>query len=86
MANCKYVILKASEVSSIDFSKVLEEGTDDLVYSLDGSNTYVRFIGDTPSFLDGKWSLTGLRATLLFSNSEWDEYSVEEPQLEKDDV
>ena len=50
----KYVIINAGEVSSIDFSKVLETSADTLRYSLDGSKTFVKFEGDTPSFLDGK--------------------------------
>jgi len=92
MANYTYVILKTSEVNSIDFSKVVEEGTDDLVYSLDGLNTYVRFTGEPPSFLEDKlangdiWLLTSLQARGILENVHWDEYSVVEPLLGKDDI
>ena len=49
-----YVILTTSEVSSIDFSKVLEDSTDTLRYNNDNTKTFVKFKDDTPSFLDGK--------------------------------
>ena len=50
----KYVIITASEVSSVDFSQVLETSSDTLRYNLDESKTFVKFDGATPSFLDGK--------------------------------
>ena len=50
----KYVIINASEVSSVDFSKVIETSVDTLRYSLDNSKTFVKFEGDTPGFLDNK--------------------------------
>ena len=52
--NYIYVIINASEVSSIDFSKIKETSSDTLRYSNDTSKTFVRFIGETPSFLDDK--------------------------------
>ena len=88
----RYVILKTSDVDLIDFSKVVEEGADDLVYSLDGLNTYVRFIGEPPSFLEDKlangdiWILTASQARGILENVHWDEYSVVEPLLGKDDI
>ena len=50
----KYVIINASEVSSVNFSQVNETSVDTLRYSLDDSQTFVKFDGDTPSFLNGK--------------------------------
>ena len=52
--NRKWVILDKNEVSSIDFSKVLESSLSILRYKIDGSQTFVKFEGDTPSFLNGK--------------------------------
>ena len=49
-----YVIINSSDVSSVDFSKVAETSADTLRYSLDGSKTFVKFEGDTPSFLIGE--------------------------------
>ena len=52
--NRKYIIINASEVSSIDFSKVLEKNTGDLRYNNDKDKTFVKIEGTTPSFLEGK--------------------------------
>jgi hypothetical protein len=49
-----YVIINSSDVPSVDFSKVAETSVDTLRYSLDGSKTFVKFEGDTPSFLIGE--------------------------------
>ena len=49
-----YVIINSSDVSSVDFSKVAETSADTLRYSLDGTKTFVKFEGDTPSFLIGE--------------------------------
>ena len=56
--NYTYVIINASEVSSIDFSKIKETTNDTLRYSNDNSKTFVRFEGETPSFLEGKTQYT----------------------------
>jgi len=49
-----YVIINSSDVSSVDFSQVAETSADTLRYSLDGTKTFVKFDGDTPSFLIGE--------------------------------
>ena len=71
----KYVILTASEVSSIDFSKVLEDSTSTLRYNNDNTKTFVKFNGNTPSFLDGK---TILNKTEMFTELKKDEWQSEE--------
>ena len=71
----KYVILTASEVSSIDFSKVLEDSTSTLRYNNDNTKTFVKFNGNTPSFLDGK---TILNKTEMFTELKKDEWQAEE--------
>jgi hypothetical protein len=48
----KYVIIPASEVASIDFSQVLESSAETMRYSLDGSQTFIKYRGTRPSFLD----------------------------------
>lgn len=50
----KYVIINSSDVSSIIFGQVLETSASTLRYSVDGSQTFVKFEGETPSFLEGK--------------------------------
>ena len=56
--NYTYVIINASEVSSVDFSKIKETSNDTLRYSSDNSKTFVRFEGNTPDFLEGKTQYT----------------------------
>ena len=50
----KYVIIDASEVSSVDFSQVCEDSADTVRYNLDSTKALIKFDGSTPSFLDGK--------------------------------
>ena len=71
----KYVILTASEVSSIDFSKVLEDSTDTLRYNNDNTKTFIKFKGDTPAFLSGK---TVLNRTEIFTELKKEEWKSEE--------
>ena len=54
----KYVIITASEVSSVDFSKVSETSASTLKYNNDNSKTFVKYEGDQPSFLNGKTEYT----------------------------
>ncbi len=67
----KYVILSASEVSSIDFSEVMETSADTLRYSLDGSQTFVKFEGSTPSFLEGKTQYDHSEILTILAGPEW---------------
>ena len=71
----KYTILTSSEVSSIYFSKVLEDSTSTLRYNNDNTKTFVKFKDDTPSFLDGK---TILNKTEMFTELKKDEWQTEE--------
>ena len=70
-SNRKYVILEASEVSSIDFSKVLETSADTLKYSIDNTKTFIKYEGDKPSFLDGKTEYTYEEILTELTNSDW---------------
>ena len=71
----KYVIITAAEVSSVDFSKVLEDSANTLRYNNDESKTFVKFEGDTPSFLEGKTSYTinEIREELKKDEWRWEE-------------
>lgn len=66
-----YVIIDASAVDSVDFSKVINTSADMLRYSLDGSKTFVKFEGDTPSFLEGKTTYTHSEILTILSGSDW---------------
>ena len=66
-----YIIIEKSEVANIDFSKVKETSADTLRYSIDGSKTFVKFEGDTPTFLSGKEQYTHAQIIEILSTEEW---------------
>lgn len=69
----KYVILDADEVSSIDFSQVLETSAQTLRYNIDPARTktFVKFEGSTPDFLDGKTQYDHSEIMTILSTDEW---------------
>ena len=71
-----YVIINADEVDSIDFDLILERNENFLSYSRDGSKALVKFIGDTPSFLEGKTQYTHSEILTVMATDEW---SSDEP-------
>jgi len=48
-----YVIINKYDVFDVDFSMVVENSENTLRYNLDNTKAIVKFIGETPSFLDG---------------------------------
>ena len=72
----KYVIINADEVASVDFNLILERNENFLSYSRDGSKALVKFIGETPSFLDGKTEYTHSEILAILATAEW---SSDEP-------
>lgn len=72
-----YVILDASEVSSVDFNQVLETSAETLRFSLDGSKTFVKFEGPTPAFLAGKPALSHSEILGVLAGPEWTEEVAE---------
>ena len=71
--NRKYVIINASEVDTVDFSQVHETSASTLRYSLDDSQTFVKFDGDTPSFLDGKTQYNHSQIRTILAGEDWHE-------------
>lgn len=67
----KYVIINADEVDSVDFSKVDETSADTVRFSTDGSQTFVKYEGDQPSFLNGKQEYTHSEILTILSGAEW---------------
>ena len=67
----KYVIISKDDVSSIDFDQVFETSANTLRYSIDDSQTFVKFEGDTPSFLDGKTQYSHSEMLTILSGSDW---------------
>ena len=66
-----YVILDASEVANVNFDQVLEADSDKLRYSLDGTKTFVKFEGDTPSFLIGEPQYDHSEILSILDGPEW---------------
>lgn len=66
-----YVIIDAAEVSSVDFNQVLETSADTLRYNLAGTQTFVKFEGDTPSFLEGKTAYDRSEMLAVLATEEW---------------
>ena len=69
--NKTYVIINASEVGSVDFSQVIETSANSLRYSLDDSQTFVKFEGSTPSFLSGKTQYTHSQILTILDGTDW---------------
>ena len=68
-----YIIIDSSELSSVDFSQVLETSTDTLRYNLAGTRAVLKFIGDTPSFLEGKTQYTHSEIVEVLQGEDWSE-------------
>jgi hypothetical protein len=49
--NRNYLIFNMSEVDSIDFTNVLETSTETLRLSVDETKSFVKWEGETPSFV-----------------------------------
>ena len=71
--NRKYVIIDRDDVSSVDFSQVLETSADTLKYSLDGNKTFVKYEGSQPSFLSGKTELNHSEILTELQKDDWRE-------------
>jgi hypothetical protein len=77
-SNRKFVIISSDEVSSIDFSLVLETSADTLRYNNDNTKTFVKFDQDTtPSFLDGKTQYTHSEILSILNDTSGEWYSEE---------
>lgn len=66
-----YSIINSSDVSSVDFSQVIEGSESDLRYSVDSTKTFVKFNGDTPTFLIGKPQYTQEEILPILAGAEW---------------
>lgn len=66
-----YVILNALDVASIDFDQVQETSLSTLRFSADELKTFVKFEGETPSFLEGKTQYSHSEILVILATSEW---------------
>ena len=54
-----YLIIQSSELSKVDFSQVLETSASTVRKSIDGTKTFIKWEGDTPSFVSNLTSTEG---------------------------
>ena len=73
MNNKKYIIITKDEVASVNFSQVDETSADTLRYNNAVTKTFVKFEGNTPSFLNGKTQYTHTEILAELGKSEWTE-------------
>ena len=66
-----YVIIDASEVSSVDFDQVMQTSADTLRYSVDGSKALLKYEGTQPFFLLGKTEHSHEEILSILSGPEW---------------
>jgi hypothetical protein len=66
-----YCIINSTDVSSIDFDQVFEASAQTLRYSIDGSQTVVKYEGTQPSFLAGKTEYTHPEILTILAGPEW---------------
>ena len=45
----KYVIIPAAEVNNVDFSEVMETAANTCRYSVDGTQTFIKYEGEQPA-------------------------------------
>ena len=74
----KYVIIDAADVSSVDFTQVMETSSNTLRYKTDNSQTFVKFEGSTPSFLNSMVQYTESEILTILNDPSGDWYAEEE--------
>jgi uncharacterized protein YllA (UPF0747 family) len=70
-----YVIIESGDVSSVDFSQVLETSADTLRYNNDNTKTFVKYQGSQPSFLNGKTTYTHAEILAVLNDTEGEWYT-----------
>jgi hypothetical protein len=66
-----YVIINAADAPQVDFDEVLETSEDTLRWSVDHTKTFVKFVGETPSFLEGKTQYNYSEILAILRTPEW---------------
>jgi len=66
-----YVIIDADDVENVDFLQILETSTNTLRWNKDLTKTFVKFEGETPSFLEGKQQYTHGEILTILAGPEW---------------
>ena len=71
MSDRQYVIINASDVSSVNFDDVLETSGDTLRYNIAGDETFVKYEGPKPRCLYGKDTLSHSAMLTVLSGEAW---------------
>ena len=66
-----FVILNTDELGIVNFDQVAEISAEYCRYSVDGTKTFVKYIGDQPSFLSGKTEYTHSEILTILATDEW---------------
>ena len=66
-----FVILNTDELGIVGFDQVAEISAEYCRYSLDGTKTFVKYIGEQPSFLSGKTEYTHSEILTILATDEW---------------
>ena len=66
-----YVVIQAEDVSTVNFDEVLENSESTLRWSVDGTQTFVKYEGERPDFLEGLTSYNHDEIRTLLATSEW---------------
>ena len=70
--NRQYVIIDAVDVSSVDFSQVLETSASTLRYNVARDKTFVKYEGsNVPSFLNGKATYSHAEMLEILNQEAW---------------
>ena len=72
----KYVIIDQSDVNSVSFGQVMETSASTLRYNVAGSQTFVKFEGETPSFLEGKTQYSRDEILTILATDAWTDPSA----------
>ena len=69
----QYVILNASEAETVNYNDVIETSADTLRWNNDRTKTFIKFTGDTPTWLEGKTTHTNAEILSVLNNpdGEW---------------
>ena len=78
MSDRQYVIINASDVSSVNFDDVLETSGDTLRYNVAGDETFVKYEGPKPRCLYGKDTLSHSAMLTVLSGEAWTQPMEEE--------
>jgi len=74
----KYIFFNVSELNLIDFNQVLETSLETLRYSTDKTKTFVKWIGDEPSFISALTSKSIIynkeEMLVILHSDEWNDY------------